>query len=98
MIFQDISGYVLNIQKDVDKSIEINSIYHELSNKEIKGSVLKETKDDFELSRKRLEILETQPKTRMYNTIIKQKKQLSRDLTRKMIFFVNLWIVLQIAS
>ena len=44
MIFQDISGYVLNIQKDVDKSIEINSTYHELSNKEIKDSVLKETK------------------------------------------------------
>ena len=65
MIFQDISGYVLNIQKDVDKSIEINSIYHELSNKEIKGSAARETKDDFELSRKRLETLETHPKTRI---------------------------------
>ena len=65
MIFQDISGHVLNIQKDVDKSIEINSIYHELSNKEIKGSAAKETKEDFELSRKRLETLETHPKIRI---------------------------------
>ena len=85
MIFQEI-----NIRKDVDKSTEINSIYHELSNKQIKDSVVKEVKDDFELSRKKLQILETQLTTRishlegmMYNTIIKQTEQLSSELDEK---------------
>ena len=91
MLLDDISGDIsINIQNDVDKSTEINSIYHELSNKQIKDSVVKEVKDDFELSRKRLKILETQLTTRisqlegmMYNTIIKQTEQLSRELDEK---------------
>ena len=68
----------MNIQNEVDKSREINSVYHELSNKQVKDSVIKEVKDDFELSRKRLEILETQLTTRiiqvegMMHNIIKQ--------------------------
>ena len=42
----DISGDIsINIQNDIDKSTEINSIYHELSNKQIKDSVVKEVKD-----------------------------------------------------
>ena len=75
---------------DVDKSTEINSIYHELSYKQMKDSVLKKVKYDFELSRKRLEILETQLTTRisqlermMCNTIIKQTNQISRELADK---------------
>ena len=47
-ILEDIS---INLQNDVDKSNEINSIYHELCNIQIKNSVVKEVKDDFELSR-----------------------------------------------
>lgn len=47
-ILEDIS---INLQNDVDKSTEINSIYHELCNIQIKNSVVKEVKDDFELSR-----------------------------------------------
>ena len=47
-ILGDIS---INLQNDVDKSTEISSIYHELCNKQIKDSVVKEVKDDFELSR-----------------------------------------------
>ena len=65
-------------------------IYHELNNKQIKDSVVKEVKDDFELSRKRIEILETQLTMRisqlegmMYNTIIIQTEQLSRELDEK---------------
>ena len=75
---------------DVDKSTEIISIYHELSYKQMKDSVVKKVKDDFELSRKRLEILETQLTTRisqlermMCNTIIKQTNQISRELADK---------------
>ena len=75
---------------DVDKSTEINSIYHELSCKQMKDSVVKKVKDDFELSRKRLEILETQLATRisqlermMCNTIIKQTNEISRELADK---------------
>ena len=54
------------------------------------ASVVKEVKGDSELSRKRLWILETQPTTRisqlegmMYNTIVKQTEQLSRELDEK---------------
>ena len=47
-ILGDIS---INLQNDVDKSTEISSIYHELCYKQIKDSVVKEVKDDFELSR-----------------------------------------------
>ena len=80
ILLNDISGDInINIQNDVDKSTEINSIYHELSNKEIKDSVVKEVKYDFELSSKRFEILETQLITHisqlegvMVNTVIKQ--------------------------
>ena len=44
----DISGDInINIQNNVDESIEINSIYHELNNKQIKDSVVKEVKEDF---------------------------------------------------
>ena len=44
----DISGDIdINIQNNVDKSTEINSIYHELNNKQINDSVVKEVKDDF---------------------------------------------------
>ena len=75
---------------DVDKSTEIISIYHELSYKQMKDRVVKKVKDDFELSRKRLEILETQLTTRisqlermMCNTIIKQTNQISRELADK---------------
>ena len=75
---------------NVDKSTEINSIYDELSYKQMKDSVVKKVKDDFELSRKRLEILETQLTTclsqlerMMCNTIIKQKNQISRELDEK---------------
>ena len=75
---------------DVDKSTEIISIYHELSYKQMKDSVVKKVKDDFELSRKRSEILETQLTTRisqlermMCNTIIKQTNQISRELADK---------------
>ena len=93
-ISEDIS---INIQNNVDKSTEINSIYHELNNKQMKDSVLKEVKDDFELLRKRSEILETQLTTRvsqlermMYNTVIKQTEQRSRELDeKKLIFCVN---------
>ena len=56
----------------------------------MKDSVLKEVKDDFELLRKRSEILETQLTTRisqlermMYNTVIKQTEQRSRELDEK---------------
>ena len=80
----------INIQNNVDKSKKINSIYHELNNKQIKDSVLKEVKDDFETSGKRLEILETQLTTRisqledmMYNIVIKQTEQHSRELDEK---------------
>ena len=91
ILLDDISGDIsINIQNDVDKSTEINSIYHELSKERIKDSVVREAKDDFELSRKRLEILETQLSTRinqlegmMYNTIVKQTEQLSRELDEK---------------
>ena len=91
ILLDDISGDIsINIQNDVDKSTEINSIYHELSNKQIKDSVVKEVKDDFELSRKRLEILETQLTARisqlvgiMHKTIIKQPEKLSRELDEK---------------
>ena len=79
ILLDDISGDIsMSIQNEVDKSREINSVYHELSNKQIKDSVIKEVKDDFELSRKRLEILETQLTTRiiqvegMMHNIIKQ--------------------------
>ena len=66
ILLDDISRDIsINIKNDVDKSAEINSIYHELSNKQRKDSVVKEVKDDFELSRKRLEILETQLTTRI---------------------------------
>ena len=54
-----------------------------------------------ELSRKRLEIFETQLTTRisqlegvMYDTVIKETEQLSRKLDEKMIFCVNLWRVI----
>ena len=80
ILLDDIPGDIsINRQNDVDKSTEINSIYHELSYKQIKDSVVKEVKDDFELLRRRLEIFETQLTTHfsqlggmMYNTIIKQ--------------------------
>ena len=79
ILLDDISGDIsMNIQNEVDKSKEINSVYHELSNKQIKDSVIKEVKDDLELSRKRLEILETQLTTRiiqvegMMHNLIKQ--------------------------
>ena len=50
---EDISGDIsINIQIDVDKNTEISSIYHELSYKQIKDSVVKEVKDDFKLSKK----------------------------------------------
>ena len=91
ILLNDISGDIsINIQNDIDKSKEINLIYHEPSYKQIKDSVVKEVKDDFELSRKRLEILETQLTTRIsqlegikYNTILKQTEQLSRELDDK---------------
>ena len=55
ILLGDISGDIsLNIKNDVDKSTKINLIYHELSYKQIKDSAVKEVKDDFELSRKRL--------------------------------------------
>ena len=61
ILLDNISGDIsINIRNNVDKSTEINSIYHELNNKQIKDGVVKEVKDEFELSRKRLEILETQ--------------------------------------
>ena len=61
ILLDNISGDISkNIRNNVDKSTEINSIYHELNNKQIKDGVVKEVKDEFELSRKRLEILETQ--------------------------------------
>ena len=61
ILLDNISGDISkNIRNNVDKSTEINSIYHELNNKQIKDGVIKEVKDEFELSRKRLEILETQ--------------------------------------
>ena len=106
-ILEDIN---LNIQNDVDMSTEINLIYHELSFKQIKDSVAKEVKDNFELLKKGLEILETQFTTRiiqlesmMDNTIIRQTEQLSRRLDEKKKICINLWIVifltiLQIAS
>ena len=56
-ISEDIS---LNVQNDFDKGTEINLIYNELSYKQIKDSIAKEGKDDFELSNKRQKILETQ--------------------------------------
>ena len=41
ILLDDISGDIsINIQNDVDKSTEINSIYHELSYKQIKDSVV----------------------------------------------------------
>ena len=91
ILLDNISGNIgINIQNDVDKSTEINYIYHEKSNKQIKDSLVKEVKDDFELSRKRLEILETELTTRisqlegmMYNTIIKQTEKFSRELDEK---------------
>ena len=91
ILSNDISGDIsINIQNDVDKSTEINSIYHELSNKQINDSVVKEEKYDFELPRRKLEILETQLTTRicqleglMYSTIIKETEQLSRELDEK---------------
>ena len=49
----------------LETNSEINSIYHELSYKQIKDSVVKEVKDHFELSKKRSEILETQLTTRI---------------------------------
>ena len=91
-------------------STEINLIYHELSFKQIKDSGAKEVKDNFELLKKGLEILEIQFTTRiiqlvsmMDNTIIRQTEQLSRRLDEKKKFCINLWIVifltiLQIAS
>ena len=90
-LLNDISGDIsINIQNDADKSTEINSMYHELSNKQIKDSVLKEVKYEFELSRKRLEILQTQLTTHisqlegmMCNTTVKQTEQLSRELDKK---------------
>ena len=106
-ILEDIN---LNIQNDVDMSTEINLIYHELSFKQIKDSGAKEVKDNFELLKKGLEILETQFTTRiiqlesmMDNTIIRQTEQLSRRLDEKKKICINLWIVifltiLQIAS
>ena len=82
ILLDDISGDIsINIQTDVyrNKSTEISLIYHELSYKQTKDSVAEEVQDDFELSRMRLEILETQLSTRisqlegmMYTTIIKQ--------------------------
>ena len=91
ILLDDISGDIsINIQNDVDKSTEINLIYHELSNKQIKDSVVKEVKHDFELLRKKLEILETQLTTHisqledmLYNTIIKQMEQLPREVDEK---------------
>ena len=45
ILLNDISGDIsINTRNDVDKSTEINSIYHELSNKQIKNSVVKEIK------------------------------------------------------
>ena len=88
ILLGDTSGDIST--NDVDKSTEIISIYHELSYKQMKDSVVKKVKDDFELSRKRLEILETQLTTRisqlermMCNTIIKQTNQISRELADK---------------
>ena len=56
----------------------------------MKDSVLKEVKDDFELLRKRSEILEIQLTTRisqlermMYNTVIKQLSNVQENLTKK---------------
>ena len=88
ILLDDISRDIsINIQSNVDKRTKINSICHELNIKQIKDNVVKQVKDDFELSRKRLEILETQLTTRisqlegmMYNTVIKQTEQLSREL------------------
>ena len=55
ILLDDISGDIsINIQNDVDQSTEINSIYHELNNKQIKDSIVTEVKHDFELSRERL--------------------------------------------
>ena len=65
ILLDDISGDIsLNIQNNVDKSTEINSTYHELNIKQIKGCC-KRIKDDSELSRKRFEILETKLTTRI---------------------------------
>ena len=90
ILLDDISGDIsINIQ-DVDKSTAINLIYHELSKKQIKDSVGEQVKDGFELSMKRLEIFETQLTTHisllegmMYNAIVKQTEQLSRELGEK---------------
>ena len=55
ILLDDISGDIsINIQNNVDKSTEINSIYHELNIKQVKDSVVQEVKDDSELSRNRL--------------------------------------------
>ena len=62
------------LQNNEDNSTEINSIYHELNNKQIKDSVVKGVKDDFELSRKRLEILETELTTRIRGDVVRHCK------------------------
>ena len=55
ILLDDISGDIsINIQNNVDKSTEINSIYHELNIKQVKDSVVQEVKDDSELSKNRL--------------------------------------------
>ena len=55
ILLDDISGDIsINIQNNLDKSTEINSIYHELNIKQVKDSVVQEVKDNSELSRKRL--------------------------------------------
>ena len=50
ILLDDISGDIsINIQTNVDNGTEINSIYHERNIKQIKDSVVKEVKDDFQL-------------------------------------------------
>ena len=47
ILLDDISGDIsINIQNKVDKSTEINLIYHKLNIKQIKDSIVKEVKDD----------------------------------------------------
>ena len=91
ILLDDISGGIsINIQNDIDKSAEINLIYHELSYKQVKDIVVKEVKDESEFSKKRLKILETQLTTRiiqlesmMDSTVVKQTEQLSMELDKK---------------
>ena len=69
----------------------------------MKDSVVKEVKNDIELSKNRLEILQTQLTTHISQLesmmdvlIVKQTEQLSKKFDKKMIFCVNLWIAISL--